>query len=125
MKHNLGDWNMSITTDYEIARAVKLPHLKLEEGHQYDVLITDEMQEVPGVGKYDDNTMTVLDIVLLATGEAMQIVVAAVLKNLLNDEGDYVGRAYRIDVGEMAESGTYRFYYLYELQKKAGSANDG
>jgi len=115
---------MSTTTDYEIARAVKLPHLKLEEGQQYDVLIENVMQEVPGIGKYDDNTMTVLDVVLLATGEAMQIVVAAVLKKLLNDEGDYVGRAYRIDVGPMAETGTYRHYYLYELQKKAGSAND-
>jgi len=111
---------VSITTDYEIARAVKLPHLKLEEGNQYDVLITGEMQEVPGIGKYDDNTMTVLDVVLLATGEAMQIVVAAVLKKLLIDDGDYTNKAYRIDVGPMAESGTYRHYYLYELKKKAG-----
>ena len=116
---------MSITTDYEIARAVKLPHLKLEEGNQYDVLITGEMQEVPGIGKYDDNTMTVLDVVLLATGEAMQIVVAAVLKKLLIDDGDYTNKAYRIDVGPMAETGTYRHYYLYELQKKSGSGNNG
>jgi len=115
---------MNTSTEYEIARAVKLPHLKLEEGNQYDVLITDEMQEVPGTGKYDDNTMTVLEVVLLATGETMQIVVAAVLKKLLTDDGDYVGKAYRIDVGPMSETGTYRHYYLYELQKKAGSAND-
>lgn len=114
---------MNTSTDYEIARAVKLPHLKLEEGNQYDVLITGEMQEVPGIGKYDDNTMTVLDVVLLATGEAMQIVVAAVLKKLLIDDGDYTNKAYRIDVGPMAETGTYRHYYLYELQKKAGGGN--
>ena len=116
---------MNTSTDYEIARAVKLPHLKLEEGNQYDVLITGEMQEVPGIGKYDDNTMTVLDVVLLATGEAMQIVVAAVLKKLLIDDGDYTNKAYRIDVGPMAETGTYRHYYLYELQKKAGSGTNG
>jgi len=107
---------MSTTTDLAIKRAVKVPHLKLEEGNAYDVEFTDTMREVPAPGRVDDDTMTVASIVLLATGEAFEIIIAAVLKKLLADEDGYVGVPYRIEVGPMADSGKYRHYYLYELE---------
>ena len=111
---------MSTTTDLVVKRAVKVPHLKLEEGVSYDIEFTDTMKEVPAPGKFDNDTMTVVSIVLLATGEAFEIIVAAVLKKLLEDEDGYVGRPYRIEVGPMADSGKYRHYFLYELESGTG-----
>ena len=106
---------MSTKTKLTVKRAVKMPYLKLEEGQEYDVKFDSPMQEVPARGKFDADSMTVCNVVLIETGELLQIIVPAVLKQHLIDEGEYVGRYYRIVVGEISNGNNWRDMFLYEL----------
>ena len=116
---------MAIDNNYRVKRAVQIPHLKLVEGESYDLLFQSEIQTVPSPNQWDTSTMEVCEVMELATGELKSIVVPAVLKGHLEEEGDYVGNAYRVQVGAIENGKKYRQFGLYLLEVDPDADSDG
>ena len=102
-------------TEYTIKRAIRVPQLKMEEGHTYDVKFEDAMTEEPAKGRNAEGMVKLAKVTDLSDGETKQIIIGSVLGQLLADEGDYVGRLYRIGVGYIRAENSWRDYNLWEI----------
>ena len=84
---------------YTIKRAVRVPQLRLIPGEDFAVQFTELMHEEPARGKNSTGNVTV----------------CKVMKQLLTEEQEYVGKCYLIGVGQISAENTWRDYTLFEI----------
>jgi hypothetical protein len=107
---------MSTTSNYTVKRVLHRPNLSLEEGNSYDVLIESDIREEESPDTWGSNTHHVMDVVDLETGEPKQIILLAQLKIRLEEDGNYAGKMFRIQVGAIRGNNTSRDIGLYEIE---------
>jgi hypothetical protein len=109
---------------YKVKKKLILPLLKLEQHKPAYVKITEpifkgkEITPAKG-GKTQEKPADIANIINLDTGEEMQIIVAAVVKSVLEEnypDAGYVGKGFEIVKGDKAEGKRYFQYSVNEVE---------
>lgn len=108
---------------FKVKRAITLPLLKFVIGEPIYIKIDEPMfvgKELKGSGeKAKMEPATLVNCTNLETGEQCQVIVATVLKSILEEEFEdngYVGKGFMITKGAKASGKSYNPYTVAELE---------
>lgn len=108
---------------YTKMRAVRVPQLKMLPGNTYPFRCNSPMRTEASRDAKREGEVTIMEVTDLDDGAVKTIICGTVLRNLLNDESDYVGRCYLVEVGEMSSEDGWRQYYLWQIEDPISSGD--
>lgn len=79
------------------------------------VLGTVHDAPMPSLAKNEDGTIPVVRVCDLETGEVATLIVPAVFRSILDDDGNYVGKCYELIRGEVVQGKNYRQIEVWEI----------
>ena len=112
--------------DVRVKRELRIPQLKMNQGQEYVIQALEPYVVEPSRDPKREGDVALLKVLDCDTGNVCRILLGAVLRNLIDEyDGDYVGRFFLVEVGELSEGEQgWRDYYLWEVDDPAEAVDD-